>query len=61
MAAIVAGESELRRSMDAWTIVPKLARRLSWVSALALVLAVPGCWDGRRQPFVEAGGNGYHR
>jgi hypothetical protein len=42
MAAIAAGESELRRSMDAWTIVPKLARRLSWVSALALVLA--GTW-----------------
>jgi hypothetical protein len=39
MAAIAARESELRRSIDAWTIVPKLARRLSWVSALALVLA----------------------
>jgi hypothetical protein len=39
MAAIAARESELRRSIDAWTIVPKLARRLTWVSALALVLA----------------------
>jgi hypothetical protein len=43
MAAIAAKELELRRrSTDAWTIVPKLARRLSWVSALALVLA--GTW-----------------
>ena len=39
MAAIKARESELRRSVDAWTIVPKLARRLSWMSVLALVLA----------------------
>lgn len=39
MAAIAARESELRRSVDAWVIVPKLARRLTWVSALALVLA----------------------
>jgi len=39
MAAIAARESELRRSIDAWTVVPKLARRLTWVSALALVLA----------------------
>jgi hypothetical protein len=39
MAAIAARESELRRSVDTWVIVPKLARRLTWVSALALVLA----------------------
>ena len=39
MAAIAARESELRRSIDTWVIVPKLARRLTWVSALALVLA----------------------
>ena len=39
MAAIRARESELRRSVDAWIIVPKLARRITWVSALALVLA----------------------
>lgn len=42
MAAIRARESELRRSADAWTVVPKLARRLTWVSALALLLA--GSW-----------------
>jgi hypothetical protein len=39
MAAIKAREAELRRSVDAWIIVPKLARRLTWISALALVLA----------------------
>jgi hypothetical protein len=42
MAAISARESELRRSVDAWIVVPKLARRLTWVSALALLLA--GTW-----------------
>jgi len=39
MAAIAAREAELRQSIDAWTIVPKLAWRLTWVSAVALVLA----------------------
>jgi hypothetical protein len=39
MAAIRAREAELRRSVDAWMIVPRLARRLTWLSALALVLA----------------------
>jgi hypothetical protein len=42
MAAIAARESELRRSLDAWTVVPKLASRLAWVSALALLLT--GTW-----------------
>jgi hypothetical protein len=39
MAAIAARESELRRSLEAWAAVPRLAARLTWVSALALVLA----------------------
>jgi hypothetical protein len=39
MAAIVAREAELRQSIDTWAIVPKLAWRLTWVSAVALVLA----------------------
>jgi hypothetical protein len=39
MAAIATREAELRQSIDAWTIVPKLAWRLTWVSAVALVLA----------------------
>ncbi len=39
MAAIAAREAEMRRALDAWTMVPKLAVKLTWVSALALVLA----------------------
>lgn len=39
MAAIAAREAELRRPIDAWTAVPKLAAKLSWASALALLLA----------------------
>lgn len=39
MAAIAAREAELRQSFDAWSLVPKLALRLTWISAIALVLA----------------------
>jgi len=39
MAAIAAKESELRQSLEAWAAVPRLAARLTWVSALALLLA----------------------
>lgn len=39
MAAIAARELELKRALDAWTVVPKLAARLTWVCALALLLA----------------------
>ena len=46
MAAIRAREAELRRSVDAWIIVPKLARRLTWLSALALVLASTWLFGG---------------
>ena len=42
MAAIAAREAELRQSFDAWSMVPKLALRLTWISALALTLA--GTW-----------------
>src|SRR5260370_456574 len=42
MAAIAARESNLLRSQEAWTVVPKLAARLTWISALALLLA--GTW-----------------
>jgi hypothetical protein len=38
MAAIAARESELMRSVEAWTVLPKLAARLTWISALALLL-----------------------
>jgi predicted anti-sigma-YlaC factor YlaD len=42
MAAIAARESELRRSLDTWAVLPRLAARLTWVSALALLVA--GTW-----------------
>jgi len=38
MSAIAARESELLRSVEAWTVLPKLAARLTWISALALLL-----------------------
>jgi hypothetical protein len=39
MAAIAAREVELRHSLETWTAVPKLAARLTWACALALLLA----------------------
>ena len=39
MAAIAARESDLRQSLDAWAAVPRLAARLTWFSALALLVA----------------------
>jgi hypothetical protein len=39
MAAIAARESELLQSLEAWAAVPRLAARLTWLSALALLLA----------------------
>ncbi|HTQ62008.1 MAG TPA: hypothetical protein VMI32_17420 [Candidatus Solibacter sp.] len=39
MAAIAARSSEQARTADTWTFLPKLAARLTWASALALLLA----------------------
>jgi hypothetical protein len=39
MAAIAARKAELGRAADAWTFLPKLAARLTWASAVALLLA----------------------
>lgn len=39
MAAIAARKAELSRAADTWTFLPKLAARLTWVSAVALLLA----------------------
>jgi hypothetical protein len=52
MAAIAARETELRQPIDAWTVVPKLAARLTWVSALALV--VTSTWLIARPTSVPA-------
>ena len=39
MAAIAARESELRSTLETWAAVPRLAARLTWLSALALLVA----------------------
>lgn len=39
MAAIAARKAELGRATDTWTFLPKLAARLTWASAIALLLA----------------------
>jgi hypothetical protein len=38
MAAIAEGEGRLEKSLETWVVLPKLASRLAWVSALALLL-----------------------
>ena len=42
MSAIAARESQLRRSIDTWSLIPRLAVKLTWASALALLVA--GTW-----------------
>jgi hypothetical protein len=42
MSAIAAREAELRRTLDTWSFIPRLAAKFAWVSALALMLA--GTW-----------------
>lgn len=39
MAAIAARKAELSRAADTWTFLPRLAARLTWASAVALLLA----------------------
>ena len=39
MAAIAARKAEPGRAADTWTFLPKLAARLTWASAIALLLA----------------------
>ena len=56
MAAIAARESNLQRSLEAWTVVPKFAARLTWVSALALLLA--GTWLYQAPKSAPKSGNG---
>jgi hypothetical protein len=48
MAAISAREAELRRSLDTWSVLPRLAAKLSWVSALALLLACTWLYERPR-------------
>jgi predicted anti-sigma-YlaC factor YlaD len=46
MSVINARESELRQSTETWSLIPRLAAKLAWISALALVLA--GTWAYER-------------
>jgi hypothetical protein len=55
MAAIAAKESELRQSLDAWAAVPRFAARLTWVSALALLLASTWLYQSPRSPQNSSG------
>jgi hypothetical protein len=55
MAAIAARESELSQSLDAWAAVPQFARRLTWISALALLLA--GGWLYESPKFAQTAGS----
>jgi len=46
MSAIEAREAEFSRLATAWMLVPKLASRLAWVSAVAILVA--GTWLYRK-------------
>lgn len=46
MSAIEAREAEFSRLATAWTLVPKLASRLAWVSAVVILAA--GTWLYRK-------------
>jgi hypothetical protein len=50
MSVIGAREGELRRSIDTWSLIPRLAAQLAWVSAVALLLA--GTWLYERPRFM---------
>ena len=55
MAAIAARESQLRQSLEAWAAVPRFAARLTWISALALLLA--GGWLYESPKVAQTVGN----
>jgi len=40
MSAVAAREAELSRALSAWAVVPKLASRLAWATALAILMVV---------------------
>ena len=55
MAAIAAKESELRQSLEAWAAVPRLAARLTWVSALALLLVTTWLYESPKSAQKSSG------
>ena len=50
MAAIAEQESKLERSLEAWSAVPRLASKIAWVSALALLLSSTWLIEQRSMP-----------
>src|SRR6266404_4832815 len=55
MAAIAARESGLRESLEAWAAVPRFAARLTWISAVALLLAAGWLYESPK--FAQPSGN----
>jgi hypothetical protein len=55
MAAIAARESNVQRCLETWTVVPKFAARLTWISALAVLLA--GTWLYQSPKSAQKTGN----
>jgi hypothetical protein len=56
MAAIAARESELRHSLEAWAAVPRLAARLTFASAVVLLLASTWLYE-RPRPVPTSAAN----
>ncbi len=54
MAAIAVRHSNLRSAESAWTAIPRLASRLTWVSAALLLLASTWLFERPVQPPTEA-------
>lgn len=60
LSAIAAREAELSRTIDAWMIIPKLASRVAWAAALAILVAVsllyqkPSTSQLRTEPSPES-------
>ena len=57
MAAIAVKESELRQSLEAWAAVPRFAARLTWVSALALLVASTWLYQSPAKTQTTTNGN----
>jgi hypothetical protein len=57
MGAIAAKEAEVRQSLEAWAAVPRFAARLTWVSALALLLASTWLYQAPAKTQTATNGN----
>ena len=53
MAAIAARKADLARAADTWTFLPKLAARLTWASAVALLLASTWLYQKPANPSAK--------